>query len=155
MRQRSPKTRIEPVLTAHPTEPVARKAATLGFYLAALDIRQNSQFHDAALSQLLKVAGIKDGKNFAEWPEERRLSFLNEELKTCRPFVRRGQGIGDEADAVLACYEVLREHMERFGRRGIGSLIVSMTRSQSDLLVAYILAREAPISTGFQISLQQ
>ena len=130
-------------IAAEDVQPVARKAATFGFHLAALDIRQNSRFHDAALAQLLKAAGIKDGENFAEWPEERRLSFLNEELKTCRPFVRRGHGIGDEADAVLACYEVLRAHMERFGRRGIGSLIVSMTRSQSDLLVVYILAREA------------
>ncbi len=130
-------------IAAEDVEPVARKAAIFGFHLAALDIRQNSRFHDAALSQLLTAAGIKDGEHFPEWPEERRLSFLNEELKTCRPFVRRGHGIGNEADAVLACYEVLRRHSELYGGRGIGSLIVSMTRSLSDLLVVYILAREA------------
>ncbi len=124
-------------------EPAARKVATFGFHLAALDIRQNSKFHDYALSQLLTAAGIEDGANFPEWSESKRLNFLNGELKTSRPFVRSRRGIGNEADAVLACYRVLFKQLDRFGPRGIGSLIVSMTRSVSDLLVVYALAREA------------
>ena len=124
-------------------EPVARKIAAFGFHTASLDIRQNSKFHDAALSQLLQAGGIEDGAGFADWPEEKRLAFLNEELKTSRPFVRHRHGIGDEADTVLASYRVLYQHVRRFGTRGIGALIVSMTRSLSDLLVVYLLAREA------------
>ncbi|MCC5833470.1 MAG: phosphoenolpyruvate carboxylase [Opitutales bacterium] len=124
-------------------EPAARKVATFGFHLAALDIRQNSKFHDLALCQLLKAANIEDGENFPNWSEEKRLAFLNEELKTSRPFVRNRKGIGNEADAVLACHRVLFKQLDRFGHRGIGSLIVSMTRSVSDLLVVYALAREA------------
>ncbi len=124
-------------------EPVARKAACFGFHMASLDIRQNSKFHDKALSQLMQAAGMEDAKNFEYWSEERRLAFLNEELKTARPFVRHRIGLGDEADAVLACYRVLYRHVRRYGTRGIGSLIVSMTRSLSDLLVVYLLAREA------------
>ncbi|MBP3191787.1 phosphoenolpyruvate carboxylase [Natronogracilivirga saccharolytica] len=124
-------------------EPVARKAAAFGFHMASLDIRQNSKFHDKALSQLMQAAGIVDAENFEHWPEERRLAFLNEELKTARPFVRHRKGLGDEADAVLASYRILYRHVRRYGTRGIGSLIVSMTRSLSDLLVVYVLAREA------------
>ncbi len=123
--------------------PVARKVEAFGFHLASLDIRQNSKFHDAAIAQLLRVAGIEDGEQFADWPEERRLELLNSELQTPRPFIRHPQSIGKEADATLACFEVLRDHLDRFGHRGIGSLIVSMTRSLSDLLVVYVLAREA------------
>ncbi len=120
-----------------------RKVETFGFHLAALDIRQNSKFHDTALSQLLQAAGIEEGRSFAQWPEARRREFLDEELKTARPFVRHREGIGVEADAVLACHRVLFRHITRFGSRGIGSLIISMTRSVSDLLVVYVLAREA------------
>jgi phosphoenolpyruvate carboxylase len=43
---------------------------------------------------------------------------------------------------VLDCYRVLASHIELYGE-GIGSLIVSMTRSLSDLLVVFVLAREA------------
>ncbi len=124
-------------------EPVARKIDTFGFHMASLDIRQNSSFHDAALSQLLVAGGITDGAQFADWSEEKRLAFLNDELKTARPFVRHRHGIGKEADTVLAAYRVLYRHVRRFGTRGIGALIVSMTRSLSDLLVVYLLAREA------------
>ena len=131
------------LISKHDVEPVARKIEAFGFHLAALDIRQNSRFHDAALSQLLTEAGIEDGEHFADWPEEKRLRFLNEELKTSRPFVRHRHGLGTEADAVLACYRVLYKQIRRFGSRGIGSLIVSMTRSLSDLLVVYLLCREA------------
>ena len=44
---------------------------------------------------------------------------------------------------MLGCYRVLARHIERYGANGIGSLIVSMTRRLSDLLVVYLLAREA------------
>ena len=124
-------------------EPVARKIEAFRFHLAALDIRQNSSFHDKAVSQLLVEAGIKDGEHFPEWPEKKRVDFLNAELQTSRPFVRHRHGLGDEADAVLACYRVLYKYIKRYGSKGIGSLIVSMTRSLSDLLVVYILCREA------------
>ncbi len=124
-------------------EPLARKAATFGFHMASLDIRQNSRFHDAALSQLMRAAGVDDAENFADWSEEKRLAFLNKELETARPFVRHRHGLGDEADAVLACYRILYRYARRYGTRGIGALIVSMTRSLSDLLVVYLLAREA------------
>lgn len=124
-------------------EPVARKAATFGFHLANLDIRQNSRFHDLAMAQILNASGIEDGKNFANWPEKKRVQFLNRELKSARPFVRHRHGLGNEADDVLACYHVVNKHFKNFGVKGIGSFIVSMTRSLSDLLVVYALCREA------------
>lgn len=124
-------------------EPIARKVDAFGFHLASLDIRQNSRFHDSALSQLMQAAGVEEAETFAEWPEERRIDFLNEELKTARPFIRHRHGLGKEADAVLASYRVIYRYARRYGTRGIGSLIVSMTRSLSDLLVVYLLAREA------------
>ncbi|MDR9416433.1 MAG: phosphoenolpyruvate carboxylase [Gracilimonas sp.] len=127
-------------------EPVVRKAATFGFHLAVVDIRQNSKFHDQAMAQLLKTSGIKDGENFENWSEAKRVDFLNEELKSSRPFVRNREGLGNEAEAVLDCYHVVNKHIRRFGTHGIGSFIVSMTRSLSDLLVVYILCREAGLT---------
>lgn len=123
--------------------PVRRKLAMFGFHLATLDIRQNSEFHDNAVSQLLEAAGVADAKNFANWSEEKRVSFLSKELQSSRPFAHHKMSIGKETDTVLACYRVIGDHIKNHGTRGIGSLIVSMTRSVSDLLVVYILQREA------------
>ena len=121
--------------------PAIRLTQIFGFHLAALDIRQNSRFHDLALAQLLTAAGL-DGADFPEWDEERRLAFLEAELNTCRPFTLPGMQLGPEAEAVVSCYRVLADHIDRFGSAGLGSLIISMTRSVSDMLVVYLLARE-------------
>ncbi len=126
----------------HDLDPLIHIVDVFGFHLADLDIRQNSSFHDLALEQLMAAAGLKDS-GFKSWPEEKRVEFLNAELQSARPFLHAGVNAGPEAKAVLSCFSVLRKHLDHRGRRGIGALIVSMTRSLSDLLVVYVLAREA------------
>ncbi|HYN39992.1 MAG TPA: phosphoenolpyruvate carboxylase, partial [Rhodospirillales bacterium] len=127
-------------------DPVTDFVRTFGFHMAALDVRQNSRFHDTAVAQLLVAAGL-DGADFPEWDEARRLAFLDAELARPRPFTRPDTPVGDEARAVLDCYEVLAGHIAAYGADGLGSLIVSMTRSVSDLLVVYLLAREVGLLT--------
>jgi phosphoenolpyruvate carboxylase len=122
-------------------DPVYRLVQTFGFHLGNLDIRQNSRFHELALSQLMTAAGL-DGGAFLEWNEEKRRAFLDSELKSPRPFTHPDMTSGPEAEAVLACYKVLLEHGKKYGYDGIGSLVVSMTRDVSDLLIVYLFARE-------------
>ena len=128
-------------------DPLLRFLRTFGFHMAVLDIRQNSAFHDKAIGQLLAATG-QDDANFAQWDESRRLGFLDSELRSTRPFLREQASIGNEADAVVACHRALVTHIDQYGSAGLGSLIVSMTRSVSDLLSVYLLAREAGLTAG-------
>ncbi len=123
-------------------QPLLRKLEVFGLHLAELDIRQNSDFHDRGAAQLLVAAGVEDGESFADWPEERRVEFLSEELQSNRPFLHFDQSAGKEADAIRSCYRVIHEHRQRYGG-GVGSLIVSMTRQLSDLLLVHLFARES------------
>ena len=125
--------------------PVLRAVQVFGFHLAQLDVRQNSVFHARALSQLMTAAGL-DGSQWEEWSEAERLRFLDKELRSPRPFLHPTASAGAEADAVLDCFRVLAAHIARCGADGIGALIVSMTRRLSDLLVVYVLAREAGLT---------
>ncbi len=125
--------------------PVERLVRVFGLQLASLDIRQNSAYHDRVVEQLLQAAGMPE-INFSEWPEEKRLAFLQEELKSPRPFVPPRANLGAEARELLAVYRVIADHVDRTGGEGIGSLIISMTRSLSDLLVVYLLAREVGLA---------
>lgn len=122
--------------------PLQRLVNVFGFHLARLDIRQNSAFHDKAVAQLMEAAGL-DSNAFSKGTEEQRLALLNAELCSLRPYTRPEMALGAEARAAVEPLLVLREHMDRFGRAGIGALIVSMTRSLSDLLAVYLLCREA------------
>ena len=126
--------------------PVYRIVQTFGFHLGTLDIRQNSRVHELALSQLMTAAGM-NGNEFLEWDEHERRAFLDRELLSPRPFTHPDMTAGTEADTVLACYRVLVEHTKQFGTGALGSLIVSMTRNVSDLLIVYIFAREVGLMT--------
>jgi phosphoenolpyruvate carboxylase len=134
-------------LAHHDVGPVIRLAETFGFHLAVLDVRQNSRFHDLAVAQLLTAAGVSDGETFPEWSQSDRLALLGRELASPRPLTAAGVEIGPEADAVLSAYRVLHHEILVNGTAGIGSLIVSMTRNVSDLLVVYLLAKEAGLLT--------
>jgi phosphoenolpyruvate carboxylase len=127
--------------------PLLRLVEVFGFHLASLDVRQNSAFHAKAISQLMEAAGLP-GKDYLEtWDEEQRLAFLEEELRSPRPFLGASKhaGTGPEATTAVECYQVLAEHLAKFGVAGLGSLIVSMTTRLSDLLVVPLLARETGI----------
>ncbi|MEM6366243.1 MAG: phosphoenolpyruvate carboxylase, partial [Planctomycetota bacterium] len=121
--------------------PLMRMVQTFQFHLAVLDIRQNSAMHDIAIEQLMAVAGFDDHA-FASWPESKRLAFLESELSNSRPFIHIDDFPGPEAEAVLGALRVVKRHADAHGYAGLGALIVSMTRSTSDLLAVYLLARE-------------
>ena len=134
-------------LAAHAVWPVMRVVQAFGFHLASLDLRQNSRFHDLAIAQLLSAAG-QVRTDFTQWDEDQRLEFLNQELTSPRPFLRVDMEAGAEADATLSSYRVLVDHIRTWGPDGLGALIVSMTRSASDLLSIYIFAREVGLTVN-------
>jgi phosphoenolpyruvate carboxylase len=124
---------------------VRRVVEVFGFHLAAIDIRQNSAFHDKAVGQLLEAALFPE-TDFENWSEEKRLEFLNKELQSARPFTHPRVELQPNARAVLECYRTVERHTATYGMNCIGAFIVSMTRSLSDLLVVYLLAREAGLT---------
>jgi len=129
--------------------PLFRLLDVFGFHLAKLDIRQNSNFHDRALQQILQAAAVPKASSFLDWSEEKRLTFFHQELASPKKFLITESDhafLGQEATSVLECYRVLQQHGEAFGWEGIGSLIVSMTHRVSDLLAVLLLTREAGLA---------
>lgn len=121
--------------------PVERVVQCFGFHLAKLDIRQNSAYHEKVISQILEAAGFQD-YDYGSWSEEKRLAFLNEELASNRPFLIAGHQCGKKADNVLGYLREVKKYVNQYGTDGIGSVIVSMTRSLSDLLLVFVFLRE-------------
>ena len=135
--------------------PLRRLAEVFGFHLATLDIRQNSVFHDNAAAQMLSIAGVEDAENFGEWPEEKRVSYLLEELQNDRLFPPWTGDLEKEAGKVMECFGVLRRHVRNYGPECLGPYVVSMTRQVSDMLLVHLFAREglfADYKDGFWVS---
>ncbi len=131
-----------PRLAERDLDPVFSLVRAFGFHLAAVDVRQNSAYHDKALAQLLTLAGVPDGPEYPDWDLDRRRALLEAELATRRPFTRPVDVEGAEARATIDLYQHLSDHVDDYGVAGLGAMIVSMTRSAEDLLAVYVLARE-------------
>lgn len=121
--------------------PIERSLGCFGFHLAKLDIRQNSEYHEKAISQILQASGFADA-DYSNWNEKKRLSFINQELVSNRPFLVAGTSCGPEANNVLGYFKEVKDYVDLYGADGIGSVIVSMTRSLSDLLLVFLFLRE-------------
>ncbi|MCX6130602.1 MAG: phosphoenolpyruvate carboxylase, partial [Proteobacteria bacterium] len=61
-----------------------RTLQCLGFHSAVLDIRQNSQFHDEALSQLLVFAGVEGAHDYPNWTPLEKSALIHKELELLR-----------------------------------------------------------------------
>ena len=124
--------------------PLERIVQSFGFHLAKLDIRQNSEYYEKAISQILQKSTLAD-TDFQSWDEVTRLRFLNKEIASPELLTNITISYGPEADNVLDYFRVLRDHNILYGSEGIGSLIVSMTRSLSDLLMVYMFMKETQL----------
>jgi len=126
--------------------PLLRLIDSIGLHLARIDIRQNSEFYEKALSQMMIAAGVHDAKNFSKWTEEARLEFLNQELATPRPLTHASMTLPKEASEARDTLAVVAKHIRKYGASGIGALVVSMTRNLVDLLTVYVLAKEVGLT---------
>ena len=115
------------------------RARVFGFHLAALDIRQHSEVHNAAVAELLRAAGVCD--NYIELPEVEKLTVLRTELASARPLIRHDAPLTDASAEVLATMRVVREAVAQ-EPGAIRSWIISMTHHVSDMLAVLLLMKE-------------
>ncbi|MCO4783712.1 MAG: phosphoenolpyruvate carboxylase [Candidatus Cloacimonetes bacterium] len=122
--------------------PILYLVRSFGFHTAKLDIRQNSQMHSNAIEKLLELSGYED-KQFSLWTEDKKNYFLNEELKIYRPFLHPRVKLDGDSFTVISALKGLNDEIENTSIHCVNSLIVSMTHTNSDLLLMYLLARES------------
>jgi len=115
---------------------------TFGFHLTALDVRQHSGVHEAALTILLRRAGVTG--DYGALDEAEKLAVLRSELSNPRPLVPRGADLPDPARTMLDVFRTIRM-IRRIDPDAVGAYIVSMTHTVSDLLEPMLLAKEAGI----------
>jgi len=116
------------------------QARTFGFHFAALDIRQHSRMHEAAVAELLRVGGELD--DYPSLSEPERVARLHKELRNPRPLLPRGAVVSDSARNVLEVLEVMRDALA-VSPASIGGYVISMTHEVSHLLEVLILLKEA------------
>ena len=120
------------------------RARTFGFHLAALDLRQDSAVHDAALADLL---GDADWAGRGADERTSRLRGLLE--RPPRAPAAPGGVLASTLDVFRTVLDVRRSH----GVDAIGLYIISMSRSAADALAVLALARVAGCVEGGAVPL--
>ena len=118
---------------------ILTRAKAFGFHMAAHDIRQHSRIHEAAVHNLLDLAGVHSA--YKELDEDEKIDLLTQELKNPRPLQPYRAKLPDSTRKVLDTFEAIRQ-MTLLEPDSIGSYIISMTHSVSDLLEVMLLAKE-------------
>ena len=127
-----------------------RLLKVFGFHLAQLDIRQNSEYHEKALSQLVTASLGEHKDDRLTSSLEQKRAFLDDELKINRPFLVDHTETGVEARNVIESLQVVSSHIKKYSTRSLGKLIISMTRNTEDLLTVYLFMREAGMTTQYR-----
>ena len=110
-------------------------AATIGFHLAALDIRQHTDHHHRAIASLTRYLDV----DYPGLDREGRTGFLARELAGTRPVAPPGNDAGDET---MELFRMLRELLDEHGDQAIDSYVISMAQGVDDVLAPMMLARE-------------
>jgi phosphoenolpyruvate carboxylase len=130
--------------------PLIRAVQVFGFHLATVDLRQNSDKHEAVIAELLKVARVE--LDYAALAEDERRALLLRLLDDARPLrvvgVVQAQAYSDLARSELEIFETAVEMLRRFGRESLRHCIISHTETVSDLLEVLLLLKEVGLMRG-------
>ena len=113
-----------------------------GFYLASIDMRQDSSVYEACVAELLKSANIEN--NYSELSESEKCDLLLNILKKDpRPLsINDESKQSEELKKELLIFKTARELKDKLGNNIIKQNIISHTTSISDLLELAIMLKE-------------
>ena len=112
-----------------------------GFYLASIDMRQDSSVHEACVAELLKSAGIND--HYSDLPEDEKCQVLLKELLEDPRILSATHAEKSELlEKELAIFQTARELKDRLGEKVIRQNIISHATSVSDMLELAVMLKE-------------
>lgn len=112
-----------------------------GFFLATIDMRQDSSVNEACVAELLKSANIAE--NYSELPEREKIKVLLKELtEDPRTLSSTHAEKSELLKKELAIFQTARYLKDKLGDEVIKQHIISHTESVSDMFELAIMLKE-------------
>jgi phosphoenolpyruvate carboxylase len=126
--------------------PVRREVESFRFSTVRLDVRENTTKLNAALADLWRrTGGPADGRT--DGPPEQNSDpwrqWIGAELARPLSPGAAAPELPPESAETLGMFQLVRQLREEIDREAFGAFVLSMTRSVSDVLGAYLLAKNA------------
>lgn len=113
-----------------------------GFHLAELDIREHSEEHEKAISDLLMKHKITK-KSYNELSEDEKVATLTTLLSSENNLSSGSKKLTGKTRSVLDVFKGINKCQSLAGKESIRCYITSFTKEVSDLLEVMFLAKEA------------
>ena len=123
---------------------VIRKVHCFGISLVKLDVRQHSEFHDQAISEITQSLGLGD---YLSWSEQQRCTFLQQEIDNPRPLLPKAKW-SEQTQEVIDTFKFIAEQPKEV----LGIYIISMASQQSDVLAVNLLMKATDLSWDMPIA---
>ena len=112
-----------------------------GFYLASIDMRQDSSAHEACVAELLASAGIND--HYSDLSEDEKCALLLKELEEDPRILSATHAEKSELlEKELSIFKAARKLKDKLGENVIRQTIISHATSVSDMLELAIMLKE-------------
>ncbi len=121
-----------------------RLAETFGFYLAKLDIRQESNRHSEAVAEVLQQAGSET--HYLELDETARLKLLGELLSQTESIPCNITELSDSNRDVVEVFHTMADMRREISPDAFGTYVISMTHSSSHIMEVLFLASLARLA---------
>jgi phosphoenolpyruvate carboxylase len=118
-----------------------RAVRVFGFYLAPVDLRQNSDVHERVVAELLQAAD--PAVHYLDLDEEQRIAILLGEISSSRPLASPYLSYSKETQSELAIYRAACAAQQRYGKGAVPNCIISKADGVSDMLELALLLKES------------
>ncbi|NIK79061.1 phosphoenolpyruvate carboxylase [Paenibacillus castaneae] len=119
---------------------LVRQVELFGFHLMALDVRQHSQEHENAMTEILAKMNVV--ADYASLSEEEKTDLLHRLLNDPRPLTSGHLDYSDSTRECLNVYHTIYRAQQEFGVNCISSYLISMAEAASDMLEVMVFAKE-------------
>lgn len=119
---------------------MVRQVELFGFHTATLDVRQHSQEHENAMTEIL--ANMNIVSNYAELQEQEKVKLLERLLNDPRPLTSQYQEYTESTRECLEVYRTVFKAQKEFGKQCITSYLISMAEAASDILEVMVFSKE-------------
>lgn len=132
------------------------QANAFGFYLTELDVREHSEEHQNAITEILDKNKVGN-KPYSQLQEEEKIQLLTDLIHSEKKLSLQEQKYNDKTTSILKVFQAIGKCQNLLGHGAVRCYITSFTKEVSDLLEVMLLAKEAGLiqvkqtSSGFTI----
>ncbi len=132
-----------PSLAASLVRPVRSEVESFRFSTVRLDVRENTTKLNAALADFWRATARDRNTEVPEQSPDAWRQWLGTELSRPLASGEPAPGLPSESAETLGMFQLVKRLREEIDREAFGTFVLSMTRSVSDILGAYLLAKSA------------